>query len=345
MQYDTGLRSVLPQAINVFMLILIALLGYRLNGAVLAFLVSRILTAIMGMYVLCRIFPAISSKLKAVYEVPKLVKFSLPLMVADVAKWLLTRIDRLMLGSMRSSSAVGIYNAGALTASYTFFILRSLGDSFSPTISTLYSSGKEEQLGQLFQTVTRWIFALSLPITLILILFSKDIILLFGPDFETGSQILVIHSIAYLIAAGVGPVGFMLIMSGRQNIELLNTFAVVGLNTMLNFWLIRLYGGIGAAIATGISISLVNMIRLLEVMVIMKMQPFNRKYVKPLLAGLIMILISMLLNFVPSIGFIWVFYSGILVLIYGGLLYFMGFEEEDRAIFSMVKNKVKSISS
>jgi len=85
--------------------------------------------------------------------------------------------------------------------------------------------------------------------------------------------------------------------------------------------------------------------QLLEVMVILKMQPFNRKYVKPLLAGLIMVLISLLVNLAPSMGFIWVLYSGILTLVYGGLLYLMGFEEEDRAIFSMVKKRIGRISS
>ena len=106
-----------------------------------------------------------------------------------------------------------------------------------------------------------------------------------------------------------------------------------------------MYGGPGAAIATGISISLVNMMRLLEVMMFMKMQPFNRKYMKPLFAGLIVVLLSRFVKLLPSMEFIWVLYSGILVLLYGGLLYLMGFEEEDRAIFSMVKKKIGRIRS
>lgn len=339
MQYDIGLRSVLLPVMRIALVGVVFLLSFRLRGAVLAFLASNILCTALGLYVVWRLFPDIISGLKPIYEARKLLRFSLPVMVAGFTNLLLVRIDRLMLGWLRSPADVGIYNAAAMTALQTGFVLGAFSASFSPMISDLYNKGKKDELERLFQTTTRWIFTISLPITLVLLSFPRSIITLFGPDFRVGWIAVVVLSASYLIKAGVGPSGFMLIMSGRQNIELFNTLAMVILNVTLNFWLIRSYGITGAAIATGASVAAIDIMRVLGVRMFLGIQPYNRRYMKPLLAGLVVIVIPLFMG--PRFG--WIVCSIAIGLVYSTLLYILGFEAEDRMILSTVKGKIKAM--
>ena len=52
---------------------------------------------------------------------------------------------------------------------------------------------------------------------------SQAILSLFGQDFQAGWSVLVILSLGNLINVGVGPVGYMLTMTGRPGLELLNS--------------------------------------------------------------------------------------------------------------------------
>ena len=345
MQYDIGLRSVLPPVVRIILIGSAFLLGFGLRGVVLAFLASNILCVLLGTYLLWRIFPDIVSKLKPIYETRRLLRFSLPVLIAGFANLLLVRIDRLMLGWLRGTSDVGIYNAASITALHAGFMLNAFNASFSPVISDLYNRKKNEELKRLFQMTTRWILTVSLPIALILISFPNSIMTLFGPGFRPGWPVLIVLSSACLVNAGVGSAGFMLIMSGRQNIELFNTIAMVSLNVTLNIWLIRLYGITGAAIATGGSMAAINIIRLIEIGLFLKIQPYNRKYIKPLLAGLIAIAIPLFIGSDPGTGLVWIIYSIAMALIYGVSLYLFGFDEEDRVISSIVKGKIRSLVS
>ncbi len=345
MQYDIGLRGILPPVTRIILIGSAFLLGLGLRGAILAFLASNVLCALFSLYLLWRIFPDIVSELKPIYETRRLLRFSLPVLIASFANLLLIRIDRLMLGWLKGPADVGIYNAASVTALHTSFMLSALNASFSPMIADLYNRGKREELERIFQMTTRWIFTVSLPIALILISFPRNIMAAFGLDFGAGWLALVSLSVACLMNAGAGSSGFILVMSGRQNIELLNDFVMVSLNVVLNFWLIRLYGITGAAIATGGSIAVINIMRLLEIRLFMKMQPYNRKYIKPLLAGLLAIAIPLFIASDPGTGFVWIIYSAAMGLVYGALLYLLGLEAEDREILSAVKGKVKALMS
>ena len=136
----------------------------------------------------------------------------------------------------------------------------------------------------------------------------------------------------------------MLVMSGKQYLEMYNTFAAAGLNVILNLWLIRAYGINGAAIATGISIGVISILRLLEVRFVLGLQPYDWRLIKPLLAGLVISLICIFTKMNSGTGLIWIAYAGILMLVYGGILFLLGFEVEELMLIRGVRRKVLSIT-
>ena len=69
--------------------------------------------------------------------------------------------------------------------------------------------------------------------------------------------------------------GLMLTMTGHQKIELANSITFGGLNIFLNILLVQIYGILGVAIATGLSLSLINLARLLEVYYLFYLHPYK----------------------------------------------------------------------
>jgi len=62
---------------------------------------------------------------------------------------------------------------------------------------------------------------------------------------------------------------------------------MVVVNIALNYFLIPVYGCLGAAIATSISVSAINLLGLLEVYIIYKIQPYNTGYIQGIVCGAI----------------------------------------------------------
>ena len=85
---------------------------------------------------------------------------------------------------------------------------------------------------------------------------SQAILSLFGQDFQAGWSVLVILSLGNLINVGVGPVGYMLTMTGRPGLELLNSWLSGVLHIILNLLRIPRYGAIVAAVATAATAAL-----------------------------------------------------------------------------------------
>jgi O-antigen/teichoic acid export membrane protein len=76
-------------------------------------------------------------------------------------------------------------------------------------------------------------------------------------------------------------------MTGYNKLSFLNSLVAVALNIVLGIILTPRYGAMGTAIATGLALGALNIMRLLQVRLILKMQPYRLDTLKPLGAGLI----------------------------------------------------------
>lgn len=285
MHYDVGIHTVLPPLLNLGFVAVAFVLGFRLGGALVAFVASTALAALIGALLLWRLFPPLFSAVRGQYRFHKLLGFSLPVLGASLSSLVVEQADRFMLGALATTADVGLYTVAALGATQIRFMLHVVSSTFMPAISDLFHTGRRDKLHRLFKTTTRWIVALSLPIATTLVLFSTPLVQLFGADFAPAAPTLQVLAIAFLIDTLVGASGLMLQMCGRERIAMWNNVVLALLNVGLNAWLILEFGLIGAALATGLSIAVVNGIKLLEVRYLLGMTPFSRAYAKPFLAA------------------------------------------------------------
>ena len=146
---------------------------------------------------------------------------------------------------------VGIYAVATALVTFVPIVLQSVNQIFSPTIADLYARGQIELLGRIYQTLTKWILGLTLPLAAGIIIFAPALMRIFGHDFELGWPILVIGTLGQLINCGVGSVGYLLMMSGNQGrvvrIQAVMACVMVGLSAIL----IPRWGITGAAVGGG----------------------------------------------------------------------------------------------
>ena len=343
MRYTVYAQNLFWPLVNLALVGALCLAGLRVYGVASAYVVSVMAASALSFHFLRKTFfemPGIESKA----QTWELVRFSLPLTFVTLFNFLILWTDTLMLGYFRPAHDVGVYNAAMKTSLLTTIILASFNSIFSPIISDLYNRNETVKLHALFRSVTRWIYTLSLPAFLLIVLLPRDVMSLFGQEFAPGWAPLVILAAAQLVNAGSGSVGYMLMMSGRQDIVFYNAVSVCVLNIALNYALIPSYGIIGASLASGISIVALNLVMLLEVYVFLKMQPYDMKYLKPTAWGLLIFTVSALIG--ARLGDVTgppriLLLGSVFVAGYVSGLYFWFMNDDDKMVLDAISRKIR----
>jgi O-antigen/teichoic acid export membrane protein len=199
------------------------------------------------------------------------------------------------------------------------------------------------KLEYLFKTVSKWIFTVSLPITLLVVFYAKEILMFWGPEYTLGTISLIVIALAQLINCTTGACGFMIMMSGRTKINLMNTLSAFVLTVTISLLLIPKHGILGAALSLGVVITIVSLAKLIEVYILMRIHPFRRDFLKPLLAGGIsFIVLYFVTNLIQtSIHSIFRVFGGgaLFITIYILTLHLSGLEEEDKIILTKFKDR------
>ncbi|WP_338756297.1 oligosaccharide flippase family protein [Halobacterium salinarum] len=292
--------------------------GYSLIGVMGAIAIGLSLVcsiAISILYLQTSIRPSLKV-LSHKKELHEFYNYSVPLTLKDIGSVLYTRVDILMVGFFLSESDVGVYRIVVLVASVLTLPLAAFNQLFPPVASRLYSNGHISELESVYATVTRWTLTAVLVPALVAVIYSSELLRVFGPGFSDGAMVLVIFTIGQLVNCIVGPSGFLLMMTDHQYITLLNQWVLGILNIVLNYFLILEYGVSGAAIATATTLTVINILRVLEVWYTERVTPYSLQFWKPLAAGAI-----------GGVGIYAskIFFDGMLLLVFGSFVGFILF--------------------
>jgi O-antigen/teichoic acid export membrane protein len=190
-----------------------------------------------------------------------------------------------VVGVLAGAKGVGIYNVAASMGGFSAVMLVTFSGIFNPIVSDLYSRGMLDDLASLYQDVCSWIFTATLPVFLLTLLLARDIMAVFGDKFVTGWPVLVLIASAQLFNSSVGPTNRVLAMTGNQRVFMLAILGSAIVSLGGSAALVPLYGIIGAGVATAAGVALLSIATVLVVHRLLEVWPYNRQYVKPLIAG------------------------------------------------------------
>jgi O-antigen/teichoic acid export membrane protein len=348
MQYKIYVREIFEPISRIILAFLGFLLGWKLFGIIFIFVASIIIGTILSFHYLKGAFPEIlKRKIEAIYEQKKLFKFSWPLFFVGVLNITIMWVNILMIGYFLTKEDVGVFSAAHRTALLTQVVLLSFNSIFAPIISDLHNRNEYNKLEKLFKITAKWTFSISFPMILLVAFFSKQILYLFGEGFVRGASCLIILAAGYLASSLVGSAEYVLMMTGKSVINFLNSLVLLIMIVILNLFLIPEYGIVGAALSTLLSFLFINIVRLIEVYLILRIHPYRINFFKSVIAGTLSLYILYLVSKYSS-GFnkplvLMTVGSSVFLGIYFLITYLLGIEEEEKAIINNLKDKIYSL--
>jgi len=266
--------------------------GFGLRGTLVALTISSWIGAAAAVTWLHRLVGRAREGCTAagpavVVDAGPFLRYSVVAWVASLASTGLIWADTIILGLMVTSGAVGVYNASARLVTLAVFVVNPINAAFAPRIANLFARGELGLLREIYTVATNWIVRLSLPAFAILLVLPGSLLgLFFGGAYAAGATVVAILALGQLCNAATGPCGMVINMSGRNRLNLIDNLMVLGLNIVLNVVLIPIWGISGAALAWAISLGAVNLLRVLQVRIIVRALPFDLAQAKAFLAAI-----------------------------------------------------------
>jgi len=160
---------------------------------------------------------------------------------------------------------LAIFSAAQRVSMLASFVLVSINFVAAPLFAASYKLNQPEELEKTSIFCSRLIFIIATPVLVLTLYFSDSIMNTFGSDYKEGTNILAILLIGQYINVITGTVGFLLNMTGHER-DMRNVVFISGVfAVLLGAILIPIYGVLGAALTTSISLSTQNILAMLMI--------------------------------------------------------------------------------
>ena len=347
---EVGLRTIVTNFISSPLSMLVAVLLIAMGGGLWGYLAAQIVSAavvtVLLILLVWRLTPvaARSRNLTNLRLDPEIWSFSAAMFGVGLMEFFMVQTDRVALGFYQSAHAVGIYAVAAGLVAYESIVLQSVNQIFAPVISDLHTRGAHAVLSRLFQTLTKWMLGLTFPMAIVMMIFARPIMGIFGHDFEAGWPILIIGTCGQLVNCAVGSVGYLLLMSGNQRRLIRVQVAMAAVMVGLCLWLVPVWGVLGAAVASALTNIGTNVWNLFEVRWALKLSPYNWSFAKlvPSLGGAALVtwLLSRTMHARPD----WIVIVAAAFLAYGAfaiVTVVLGLDADDRLVADAMWARMK----
>lgn len=350
-KYKVLLRNLVENILKLVLTASLLFLGMGVLGAAAGLALSSAVIFVAALYVVNKkVYRIFDSKQRPEYNFSELAGYSWPLFAVGFFSIVMSTADTISLGILSTAYNTGIYSVAFPTAEILSLPSFALISLFLPVATGLYARKKMGELSKTYKTVVRWVFSATMPCMLFTVIFSADILsTIFGSVYAQGAAALAVLAIGIFAESVLGPVSSMLECIAKTKLVLLNTVIASVLNVLLNFALIPLFGIAGAAIATAMSFFCWNLLASLQVYFSIRLHPYNRAYLKPIMAsfavaGLFYCLRQAMpaidsFHFPLNIGLLVFLGTAFLVVYALILLVIKGLQKEDIEILKAIENK------
>ncbi len=334
--------------INLFrvgIFIFIIFLGLSLSYIIFAYTLSIIITFLATFLYFFKKIPDSIRKVKAEFNFKPLLSFSLPILISTIGWFIFAAANKIMLGILKSDYEVGIYNvADSVAANLTIFLSSSVF-IFLPIATSLFARNKNE-LKRYYQVVTKWIFMLTFPFIVVILLFPITVIsIIFGEKYISATLALQLLTLGASITIATGPNNDTIIVLGKTKLIMFLSLFGAALNICLNYLMIPLFSYNGAAFSAMFSLILQNIFLSSYLFFVYRIHPFTKNFIKPLLIYLPILLFShyLILHFnleYNSLLFKAIICMGLILLYFVIIIMLKSFDEEDLQFFNLFEKKI-----
>ncbi|WP_222912795.1 flippase [Natrinema sp. SYSU A 869] len=234
------------------------------TSVAVAFFVSTLFTTSAGLYLVWAEGwrPQIIQSAK----ITQLYRFSLPLLISSSIFILLSYLDKMLIAYYQGPDHVAIYEVAVTIVSLLGLFRSAFGFLLYPKLTEQLADGNEAIIAPMYQQTTKWILGLTTPAFAALALRPDFLIFLFGEQYEVAEikPLLVLLGLGLFLNAVTGPNGEAMLGFGRSKSVLIYNTIAVSINFVLNIVLIPKYGLVGAATASLLGYTAMNILKSID---------------------------------------------------------------------------------
>ncbi|MBN4051225.1 oligosaccharide flippase family protein [bacterium AH-315-M05] len=218
-------------------------------------------------------------------KIVPIIRYGIYSLLGNITILITSTIDALMLAAMIGLGEVGIYTTAFFITSAIMVPARSIYKITYPYVADYWKSDKLDEIQTLYKKVTLNNLVFGSIIFIGIWINLHNIFALMPPEYAGGKWVVLFIGLGRMIDLVTGINGIILTTSHKYKYDLYFGIALAILTVITNYLFIPRYGIIGAAFATFLAMSFINLSRLLFVAVCFKIHPFMLNNIWVLLIG------------------------------------------------------------
>jgi O-antigen/teichoic acid export membrane protein len=191
--------------------------------------------------------------------VREVTTFSIYFFLIDIAVQIGFNLDNVVIGAAIGTTAVAVYAVTLRIADYQRQLCSQVNNLLFPVVVRFGSVGRTDALRDTLVEGTRIALVMVAGVTVCVIGFASPLVRAWmGPGFEESVPPLVVLAIAGVALVGQGPLGNVLLGTGRHRLVAVVAFVEALANLALSLLLVRRFGILGVAIGTALPVLVAN---------------------------------------------------------------------------------------
>lgn len=216
------------------------------------------------LYTLLRKQGVLTRRAVSDFSVPvrEILSFALPLLTTDLVYVLLNASDTVLLGYFRDTADVAAYRVVVPAAHLNQLVYTAFTLLFTPVASRLFARGDTKGVNDLYWRTAIWMAVFSFPIFAVTFSLAGPLTeTLYGSEYASSGVILSLLSLGYYFNVALGFNGVTLRVYGKIKYTIIVNLVAAVMNVLLNLALIPALGPLGAALGTGGTLIIHNILK------------------------------------------------------------------------------------
>ncbi|MFB9313991.1 polysaccharide biosynthesis C-terminal domain-containing protein [Nocardioides plantarum] len=181
-------------------------------------------------------------------------RFTWPRGVGSLAQMGIQKADIVVVAVLLTPVDAALYAAATRFVPVGQLAVQALQQVLQPRFTAILVHEDRRTLTTVFGVATSWGILLAWPLYLVVATTPSRYLALFGERYADAAAVVVVMSLAMLVAVATGPVDTLLVMAGRSDLSMLNAVGTLVLDVALCVVLVPRWGITGAAVAWAVAV-------------------------------------------------------------------------------------------
>lgn len=277
--------------------------------------------------------------------VKKMLNYSIFAFFGGVASIIVSNVDIIMLSSLAGLEDTGIYAIAFYVGSAITITKSSIYKISSPVIADAFKEQNYDLIEQIYhRSSLNQVIAGGLLFCGVLANLD-NLMNILPPEYGGGALVIIIIGAANIFDMSTGIDGAIILNSNHYRFDLYSTLFLIVLTVLLNYFLIPIYGIVGAAIGTASAVIAYNALKVSFVWIRFEMQPFHKKMLYVVAVGTLTMLLVSYMPLLYNVYLDILLRSVIVTLLYGVPLWMLDISDEVNQLVSGTFQKIKKLIS